>query len=246
MNRLVVATIAFLSLIPAASAQMMMPAQHGMHGYAMQDQVVLNLITEGWVKTDTARVSAFVDLVQQKESAEDLKKRIDASLQKLAKDVDWRITSSRQQQDQTGLNRWYVTAEARVPEGKLDGLEDRAKSASSPGYKVGISNVDFTPSLAEFEKLRADLRSDIYKQAIAEADRLNKAMPGSNYHVQRVDFVRAHPAMMQEAATPRTMMMKSSSADAGTGAAGGAELLVSVKQTVSAAVILGRSEQPPQ
>ncbi|MCF8467759.1 MAG: hypothetical protein K9G33_10195 [Sneathiella sp.] len=238
MNRLVVATIAFFSLTPLASAQMMPPAHH-----VRQDHVVLNLTTEGWVKTDTARVAVFVDLVQQKESAEDLKKRIDGSLQSLAKDVDWRFTSSRQQLDQTGLNRWYVTAEARVQEAKLAGLEDRAKSASSPGYKVGISYVDFTPSLAEFEKLRADLREDIYKQAIAEADRLNKVMPGPEYHVRRVDFVQAHPSMAMEAA-PRTMMMKSGAADASTGSEGGAELLVSVKQSVSAEVILGRAGQP--
>ena len=51
MNRLVIATIAFLSIIPLAAAEM----PHRYHN--QQDQVVLNLTTEGWVKTDTARVS---------------------------------------------------------------------------------------------------------------------------------------------------------------------------------------------
>jgi hypothetical protein len=237
MNRLVVATIAFLSFVPLAAAEM--PHKPAM----MQDQVVLNLTTEGWVKTDTARVSVYVELVQQEEAAAALKDRIDGSLQSLAKDVDWRITSSRQQLDQTGLNRWYVSAEARIPEAALAGLQDRAKDASSPGYKVTISDVDFTPSLAEFEKLRADLREQIYQQALDEASRLNKVMPGADYYVRKVDFVQIYAMPAMEAAQ-RPMMMKSGMADAASGSQGGAELLVSVKQSVSAQVVLGRSEMP--
>jgi len=231
MNRLVVASIAFLSFIPLASAQMGQPPM------VPQDQVVLNLTTEGWVKTDTARVTVFVDLVQQKETPEGLKKRIDASLNSLAKDTEWRFTSSNQRLDQTGLNRWYVTAEARLHEKVLSGLQDRAESASSPGYKVGITNVDFTPSLGEFEKLRSDLRADIYKQAVSEAEQLNAAMPGPDYHVQRVDFAAQYPVARMETARPQTMMLKSS--DSG-GAGGGSELLVSVKQSVTAQIVLGR------
>ncbi|MCR9214152.1 MAG: hypothetical protein NXI13_10575 [Proteobacteria bacterium] len=237
MNRLVVATIAFLCLIPLASAEM--PKGQRM----MHDQVVLNLTTEGWVQTDTAKVSVFVDLVQQQETPEELKKRIDDSLVSLAKDAEWRVTSSNQRLDQTGLNRWYVTAEARVHESLLPGLQDRAKSASSPGYKVGISFVDFTPSLAEFEKLRADLRSDIYKQAVAEVERLNAVLPGSDYHVQKVDFVQQYAAPRMENMRAQTMMVKSQADEAGSG--GGAQLVVSVNQSLSAQVVLGRAVPLP-
>jgi hypothetical protein len=239
MNRLVVASIAFLSLIPIASADI--SKGHG----AFQDQVILNLTTEGWVKTDTAKVSVFVDLVQQTETPEELKTRIDASLSSLAKDTEWRFTSSNQRLDQTGLNRWYVTAEARVHESALSGIQDRAKTASSPGYKVGVSYVDFTPSLAEFEMLRSDLRSEIYEQAVAEANRLNKAIPGNAYHVKRVDFVQQQgPVPRMEAARAQTMMVKSQGADSAAG--GGAQLLVSVKQAVTAHVILARSAEMPE
>ena len=236
MNRLVIATIAFLSFVPLAAAEM----PHKFHN--MQDQVVLNLTTEGWVKTDTARVSVYVELVQQAEAADVLKKRIDGSLQSLAKDAEWRITSSRQQLDQTGLNRWYVSAEARIPEGNLSGLQDRAKGASNPGYKVTISNVDFTPSLAEFEKLRADLREQVYQQALDEVARLNKVMPGSGYHVRKVDFVQLYPMPAMDTAV-RTTMMKSGAAESAS--QGGAELLVSVKQSVSAQIVLGRTDTMP-
>lgn len=236
MNRLVVATIAFLSFVPLAAAEM--PHRPAM----MQDQVVLNLTTEGWVKTDTARVSVNVELVQQEEAAATLKDRIDGSLQSLAKDVDWRITSSRQQLDQTGLNRWYVSAEARIPEAALAGLQDRAKDASSPGYKVTVADVDFTPSLAEFEQLRGDLRAQIYQQALDEVSRLNKVMPGADYHVRKVDFVQIYPAQAMDAA-PRAMMKTSMAAEP-SGSQGGAELLVSVKQSVSAQVVLGRADMP--
>lgn len=237
MNRLVTATIAFFCLIPLAVADM--PNGQRM----MQDQVVLNLTTEGWVQTDTAKVSVYVDLVQQQETPEELKNRIDGSLATLAKETEWRVTSSNQRLDQTGLNRWYVTAEARVPESLLPGLQDRAKSASSPGYKVGISLVDFTPSLAEFEKLRADLRSDIYKQAVAELDRLNAVLPGADYHVQRVDFIQQYAAPRMENMRAQTMMVKSQADEAGGGS--GAQLVVSVNQSLSAQVTLGRAVPVP-
>ena len=237
MNRLVIATIAFLSFVPLAAAEM----PHRYHN--QQDKVVLNLTTEGWVKTDTARVSVYIELVQQQEDAAELKTRIDTSLNALASEVDWRITSSHQQLDQTGLNRWYVSAEARIPEAKLAGLQDRAKETSSPGYKVTISDVDFTPSLEEFEALRADLRAQIYQQALDEVARLNKVMPGSDYHVRNVDFVQIYPMQTMDAAA-RPMMMKSAAAESAPAPQGGAELLVSVKQSVSARVMLGRSDQP--
>jgi len=238
MNRFVIASIAFLSLIPLASAETMR------HQYPVQDQVIINLTTEGWVKTDTARVSVFVDLVQQEDSADALKTKINASLDALAKGVDWRITSSSQRLDQTGLNRWYVTAEARIQEKNIAGLQDRAKDASNPGYKVGISNVDFTPSLAEFETLRSELRADVYALAVAEAARLNTVMPGQDYHVRTVNFVQQRPVMHMENARAQTMMVKSAADSGGAGAS--AQLLVSVKQTVSAHVVLGRTEQALQ
>ncbi|WP_334130429.1 SIMPL domain-containing protein [Sneathiella sp.] len=239
MNRLVIATVAFLALAPmAAAADMPHPR------FAMQDQVILDLTNEGWVKTDTARVTVLVELVQQEQSGDDLKKRIDASLLALAKDVDWRITSSRQQLDQTGLNRWYVTAEARIPEAAIDGLQDRAKESSTPGYKVSIADVDFTPSLEEFEALRADLRSKLYQQALDEVERLNKVMPGAGYHVKRVDFVQAGPMPMHDYARAQPMMKAAMAAESAPSGGGGAELLVSVKQSVSARVVLARTDDP--
>ncbi|TNE37083.1 MAG: hypothetical protein EP348_06195 [Alphaproteobacteria bacterium] len=243
MNRLAIATIAFFAMISAAAAQM----PHMQH--PAEDKVVLTLTTEGWVKTDTARVSAIVDLVQQQgQDAEAIKKRIAASLKSLADGVEWRYISSSQRQDQTGLNRWYIMAEARVPEAKLSGLEDRAKEASSPGYKLSIQQVDFTPSLAEFEKLRADLRSDIYKQAIAEAKRLNEVMDGPDYRVRRVDFVMSRASFGNaDDSRPRAMLMKSAEAAPANSAGGNStDLLVSVKQSVTAEVILGRTEAGPK
>jgi len=245
MKRLTIATIAFLCFVPLASAQMQSDHHQMMQGRVMQDKVVLNLATEGWVKTDTARVSVFVELVQQQETPEELKKRIDDSLASLAKDADWRVTSSNQRQDQTGLNRWYVSAEARVHESLLPGLQDRAESASSPGYKVGISYVDFTPSLAEFENLKADLRSDIYKLAVAEAERLNAAIPGANYHVQKVDFIQQVAGPRMEMARAQTMMVKSPAEDA-SGGNGDAQLVVSVNQKLTAQVVLGQVTSLPE
>ena len=67
-------------------------------------------------------------------------------------------------------------------------------------------------------------------------------MPGADYHVRNVDFVQIYPMQTMDAVS-RPMMMKSGAAESAPAPQGGAELLVSVKQSVSAQVMLGRSDQ---
>lgn len=171
------------------------------------DRVVLTLTAEEWVETETAQVRVAVDSAMSEDEAALARSRVMETLARLAADVDWHVTGFNRSRDATGLERWHLEAEARVPEPGLDGLYGRAKEASRPGEQVTVLAIDFTPTLADREKVIAGLRSEIYAQAKAELGRLNAVYPDRDYRVKMIDFTGVeHPprpyrreAMMMEA-----------------------------------------------
>lgn len=235
MKKFVLATAVFLMSVPVAEIAMAEGSE------AERDQIVINIKKEDWVTTNTANVGVNFDIVQQKETALELKLQVIESLDKLSKETAWHITSSRENKDRTGLNRWHVTAEARVPEKSVAGLQDRAEKVSRPGFNLRIGHVDFSPSLAEIEKIRSELRAEIYKEASEEAKRLTAAIQGRKYRVFVVDFGSngryPRPVPMRAMAAQSKEMVLSSDAGSGQGN-GAAELAVSRKQVMSAAIIL--------
>lgn len=152
------------------------------------DQIVLRLESEGWVETKTARVVAVVQTVISGDSAQSEARGVPAILEDLAKQGDWRVVHFDRRRDASGLERWRITAEARLPEAALAGLYDRAKSISKPGRQVDVAQIDFTPTLAEREETAARLRADIYRRARAEAEAVSVIWPTRGFRVQRVDF----------------------------------------------------------
>ncbi|GLQ05279.1 SIMPL domain-containing protein [Sneathiella chinensis] len=242
MKKLIVTIFAVLAFAPAAYADMNGHPGHGHPGMGHQDRVVLNLKTQGWVTTETARVHVNFDITQQKETAAELKQQIMAALDGLAGKAQWYITSSNENKDRTGLTRWMVSAEARVGEEHVSGLADRAEKASRPGFKVNVGYVDFSPSQAEFEALRGELRETIYTNAVMEAERLNRVFKDRTYKVSMVDFLERQA--MPGAPAPRVMhSMKMAESDAvmssgGSASNGATELAVSRRVNMSATVIL--------
>ena len=232
MNKLVLTGISFFMLTGAAFANDHPP---------LQDQVVLTLSEEGWVTTHSADVDVFFNIVQQKETPDELKKEILNALAKLAPSAEWFVVSSRETKDRTGLNRWNVSANARLAEGEIAGLQDKAEKLSRAGFKMNIGNVDFSPSLDERNGLMANLRSRIYAKAKEEAERLSKVLGGDAYRIQTVNFVSNYSGHASPMTKNMAMQRVSSNmeSDAG-GGSGGSKMPVSEKHNVGATITLGR------
>jgi len=234
MKSLAFVAISYAALVSVASADSLPNPQ---------DRVVLSLQHEGWVTTSSANVDAFFNITQQRETASELKIQILASLEKLAPKANWYITATRVNKDNTGLNRWYVSATARVAEEAVSALNDRAEDASRGGFKVSIGHVDFSPTLKETNALKADLRSKIYAEAAQEAERLSKAISGAKYHVQTVDFLRTstdNPRHQQMLMRSKNMAVQEMSSDSGGRQQASAQMPISKKHVLSANVILSR------
>jgi len=239
MMKIALLPAAFLIMTSAVSAgEVYAPAP-------LQDKVVFSLQKEGWVTTKSAKVIVNFDIVQQQESASELKGQVMSSLKSLASGAQWQITSSVERKDSSGLNRWFVSAEARVSEKDVSGLSDRAEKTGRKGFKIRISRVDFSPSLNEKEEGLGLLRALVYKSALEEAKRLNDIIPERRYRIFKVEFGglngRPRPTSQLMRSAPKAEMTMSS--DARSGGAAATEIAVSRRQSISATVTLSSSPQ---
>lgn len=159
-------------------------------------------------------------------------------MKKLSPDADWRLSQFARSQDSAGLERWRVTAEARLPEKSLGGLDDRAKSLSQPGLQLRIAATQFMPTLDEREATLAKLRAALYAKAKAEAEQAAKTWPDRAYRVARVDFQQIGMPMARLAAQEAMPM----AAGGGASFAPGDDLAVAQKLTLQATVTLAPSK----
>jgi hypothetical protein len=175
-------------------------------GYKPDDQVVFELSAEGWATTATARVTVTVDAAGAGNAAGAMRDAMQKAVAALVK-TDWRLINFTRSQDQTGLERWNASFEARVPENQLDGIHDAAKKLSKAGMQLTVADIAFDPTLAEIETVKAKLRADLYKQINDQLTTLNTAFPGRQYRVGTVNFTGGMMPM-----PPRPMLMKATMA----------------------------------
>jgi len=226
---LVVLTFLLMSVLPA----------HADDGTKPDDEVSFNLSAEEWVTTKTARVVLNVQAAVNASNAGSMRSDMIKAVNEIAK-TDWRMTDFSRTQDQTGMDRWSVSFEARLPENDLNSMTDKAKKASKAGMQISVDNMDFSPSLDEMEASRAALRLRLFKEAGEQLSALNTALPGRTYRISSITFdMPSHsPAFrrgqskgMMERASMAMAPAPIASNDMGSGAS------VSQKLVVSAHVI---------
>jgi len=149
------------------------------------NKVTYELTAEDWAKTNTATVSVGVDAVFDENKLEQVRTDILQKLNQLTPGAQWHITTFSRNQDQSGLERLQVQAQARVNNTALGDLRQQAKSLSKPGQTFTILNIDYSPSLAEIEATRLELHKQIYNQAKAELAQLNQLYPNQKYYLHR-------------------------------------------------------------
>ena len=151
------------------------------------DTVVFHVAAKQWVSTQTALLSVNINATLT--NADLVKARADV-MERLAKIAvgEWHLTQFDRSQDSSGLEKLYVQAQVRVPQSNLTNIYQSAKSVSKPGASYEVGTVEFTPSLAEVEHIREQLREQLYQQARDELVRLNKVYTGQNYTLNNLVF----------------------------------------------------------
>lgn len=161
---------------------------------------------EQWVTTNSANVMVSINATLDKQGLEKARQQILLNLQQIAKG-EWHITRFDRSQDSSGLERLSVDAEARLPQTALSDLRDTAKKVSKPGATYTISQIDFTPSLAEVEQTREKLRNQLYDQAKGELARVNGVYPEQHFKLRSLNFVPSYLPTTEYAKSTRLQAM---------------------------------------
>jgi hypothetical protein len=175
------------------------------------DQVVLDLVAEDWVETETARLMVQVTAAIAGDQVGELRGDIMKALEQLAPGAEWHITGFHRNRDRTGLERATAAAEARVKEADIGDVNEKARTLSRPGMQVAVRGIDFSPTLAEREAVAASLRAKIYTRVREEMQRLGRIHEGRSFRLRLVDF--SGVAGLPEV---RPMLARKMAADAGT------------------------------
>lgn len=168
------------------------------------NKVTLQLKAEQWVTTKTALVNVGVNAAVSDQGIEKVQADVMQKLDQIAKG-EWHILSFNRQQDSSGLESIQIIAQARLPQSELTGMRDKAKAISKPGETFTIDNVQFVPSEDEIRDANTALRNNLYQQAKAEIDALNKMYPDQKFYIHQIDFMMSPPIEPLPMAT--TMMM---------------------------------------
>ncbi len=170
--------------------------------------------------TKTAHVTLNIEAAVTTANAGTMRADMTKAVSDTAKG-EWRLTAFNRSQDQTGMERWSVSFEARLPEPALSGLSDAIKKASKPGMQITVGDIDFSPTLDETEAARAALRLQIFKQAGEQLASLNNALPGRTYRIAQINFdtiptpphLLRHPMMMAAAVASTPAQSAETSSD---------------------------------
>jgi hypothetical protein len=197
-SRLILTSLLALSFAAPALANDIKP----------DDTVSLELSAEDWVTTKTARVDLDVEAAVSAANEGTMRADMTKAVNDAAKG-DWRLTNFTRSTDQTGMERWSVTFEARLPETALNGLTDAVKKASKAGMQLKVDTVDFTPTLEETEAAKAALRTRVMKDANDQLATLNTTLAGRQYRISDISF-QARPYLLGGVRKPMAMMAMAS------------------------------------
>lgn len=159
----------------------------------MLNKVSLDLHSERWVTTDTGLVTVRVNAAVNNQGIDKLQMDVMQKLNLLSNRGEWHVVSFDRQLDNTGLESIQIVAQARLPQSELAQLRTKAKNISKPGVTFVIDDIQFSPSEDEMQQAKVALRADIYQQAKAEIDMLNKAYPDQKFYIHTVDFTQPNP-----------------------------------------------------
>lgn len=176
-----------LVLMPARAASTAPEVQYWPHPLVL-NTIELSVVAEEWASSDTAQVIVGVDANLDAAGMDKLQTDVLASLQQMVASNEWRVTQFYRNQDQSGLEKVHVEAQARLPNTQLNNLRGKAEALSKPGIKYQLVDVQYTPSLSDKEALEERLRLKLYTRVKQELDQINKIYPKQNYYVHKIYF----------------------------------------------------------
>lgn len=169
------------------------------------DKVDFQLSAKQWVKSNSALLQVHISATLNDADVVRARTHIQENLGKIAQG-QWQITQFDRGQDESGLAKLDVQAQARVGLEQLNSVYAQASKVSRPGENYNIQQIDFKPSSQELQAAKSQLRLTLYKQVSQEIDALNQAFPGQHYTVHHLEFLEKFPASSSDIKSPAMML----------------------------------------
>lgn len=154
------------------------------------DTIILDLQFEDWAEPKTALVSARVGVITEQTQSGLIQARIKAIAEDASSHQGWRIAQLRPAGGARGAALWQAMVETRMTPDELGRLErsltDYNHDETSGSFT--IERIDFAPTLAEIQAIRASLRAQAYQEAAREIRQLNMTLPDRQYRVASITF----------------------------------------------------------
>ncbi|MDI9818534.1 MULTISPECIES: hypothetical protein [unclassified Legionella] len=161
------------------------------------DKVAFQVSAKQWVSTQTALLTVNVNATLNHADLVKARAQIMNRLAKIAPG-EWHLTQFERSQDSSGLEKLFVTAEARVLQNNLTNIYLDAKNVSKPGETYTINSIEFKPDLDEVQQVKQQLRERLYQQVNDEISRLNKVYPGQHYTLNNLVFFEGDRAPLPQ------------------------------------------------
>jgi hypothetical protein len=226
--RTIITSLLGLALILTVSPTLAQPG----HKRPKIAKIIYQVSAQQWVKTQSAKVTIQINATLGNKGLSQVRSDIMNNLNRIG-EGEWHITVFNRSQDRSGLERLNVSAQARLNESKLANLRTMARKVSQPGAKYRVQAIDFTPSLAEMQQAKTELRKKLYDKIKAEMATANATYPAQKYQVYRINFLR-----FAATAAPRAYKANRMMAMADTARESSAQITVSNRLTLTATVML--------
>lgn len=181
------------------------------------DRVGFQVSAKQWVTTNSVLLTININATLNNADLIKARTEIMDKLNQIAKG-DWHLIQFDRSQDDSGLEKLFVQAQARIEQGALTDIYQHAKNVTKPGATYEVATIEFKPSLDEVQQARSQLRQKLYQQVQEEIIRMNKVYTGQNYSLNTLEFIEGEAPVMpqqkmyQAREMVNTMAMPASSA----------------------------------
>ncbi|MEM6901647.1 MAG: hypothetical protein AAF556_00230 [Pseudomonadota bacterium] len=154
------------------------------------DTIALALKFEEWAEPKTALVTARIGVVTQQNQAGLIQARMKAVSEQASNHAAWRLARLQPAAGARGAALWQGIMETRMTPNELGRMEAALRDYRNGGgdASFAIERIDFSPTLAEKQAVRATLRAQAYHQAARELQQLNSAFPDKRYRIASISF----------------------------------------------------------
>ena len=153
-------------------------------------KVTMSFTAEHWLNSSSSEVTVNINASAPADKTDDLTETFKTRLSKISDDKAWQITDVNRSESDSGLIRLSAQATARIDNNQLGELQQKLNTLNTPGEQYKVIAINSQAELTAINKLKADLRNQLYQQIKSGQNELNAAKlnPDSQYTIYKVKF----------------------------------------------------------